>query len=77
MHIDEATCFGTVVLAGVGIGLYKDMESGALEIKAETIRYIPDEKNNLKYQELYEIFRSSYHSLEAINRQLDFFAREK
>jgi len=77
MKIEEATCLGTAVLAGVGIGLYKDIESGALAVKPKTVTYRPDDHNGRKYAKLYDIYCDSYRSLEKINRQLDAFVKNK
>jgi len=59
----ETTALGAAILAGVGIGMYKDVNE-ACEIvinKSETLQ--PNAKNNQVYNKYYSVYRNLYSSL--------------
>ncbi len=54
---------GAALLAGMGIGLFKDINKTLREIIQIDNRYEPDENNRHLYNELYQIFQSIYNNL--------------
>ena len=68
-YLDEATSMGAALTGGVGVGLYKDFDfvHQMLNIEEEVI---PNKDNYAIYNELYEIFKKSYYSLEDVFTKL-------
>lgn len=64
-YADDATALGAALLAGVGIGVYKDFRDAV----ARTVRirkiYKPNPDNFSLYDKLYSIYREIYDNLEA------------
>ncbi|MBQ9438400.1 MAG: autoinducer-2 kinase [Lachnospiraceae bacterium] len=58
--VKEATALGAAILAGVGIGLYKDAAEGAEKCVQFEKTYQPDEANHLVYEEMYPVWRKAY-----------------
>ena len=60
----EQAAMGTAILAGVGVGIYKDVEEGckkAVKLKEEKIKPIPE--NVDIYHKQFEIYKSLYQDL--------------
>ncbi|MBC8387404.1 MAG: hypothetical protein H8E13_05065 [Actinobacteria bacterium] len=63
VNAPEASPFGDSILAGVGVGMFKDFEEVAKKaIKVEKV-YNPDNRNHQMYEELFEIYQDIYQSL--------------
>ncbi len=65
--LTSQTCIGgaggAALLAGIGIGLYKDIKKTLRDIIKINSRYEPNERNQHLYDELYQLFRSIYSNL--------------
>lgn len=60
---DTATTLGAVILAGVGVGMYKDFEE-AVELTVKEVRsHTPNPANNEVYDKNYEIYLELYNNL--------------
>ena len=60
---DTATTLGAVILAGVGVGMYKDFEE-AVNLTVENKRFHePNEENFAVYEKNYEIYLELYNNL--------------
>lgn len=60
----EGAPFGSAIIAAVGAGLYRDFEQGverAVRIRRDA--FMPDEKNRMLYEELYQVYKSLYPGL--------------
>jgi len=55
--------FGDVVLAGLGIGVYRDMAGFVTDAVSIEKRFIPNNENHMRYGEIYTIYRRIYESL--------------
>ncbi|HEX3027339.1 MAG TPA: FGGY-family carbohydrate kinase [Clostridia bacterium] len=66
---DEAGSLGTAVLAGIGIGLYRDYSVIQSFHKIEEITY-PIPSNVSVYQKMQPVFEDSYRALTGINHRL-------
>lgn len=51
-NVTEATGLGAAMSAGVGVGIYKDLQSASKQLVAWDREYLPNKKNHIKYQEL-------------------------
>jgi xylulokinase len=63
-RVDEGPAYGSALLAGVGAGVYDDVED-ACERAVDTVdRVEPNERHGRVYDEYYEVYRSLYPALE-------------
>lgn len=60
---DTATTLGAALLAGVGVGFYKDYEEAVSLTVKETRRHEPDPKNKAVYDKTFETYMELYKSL--------------
>ena len=60
---DTATTLGAALLAGVGVGFYKDYEEAVSLTVKETRRHEPDPKNKAVYDKTFETYIELYKSL--------------
>ncbi len=67
--VEEATSFGAVMIAAVGVGLFPNFQEAKKLIKIEATNE-PNMENHAVYEELLQIFEDTYHALEPINDRL-------
>lgn len=60
---DTATTLGAALLAGVGVGFYKDYDEAVLLTVKETRRHEPDPENKVIYDQTYQTYLELYKSL--------------
>ncbi|MBT3318979.1 MAG: xylulokinase [Clostridia bacterium] len=65
----EGGAYGAAVVAGVGAGLWSDIEQAALMLKEETVT-MPIEQNKAKYDKVYEVYSGLYYDLKDRFKQL-------
>lgn len=63
---DTATTLGAAILAGVGVGFYKDYEEAVSLTVHETRRHEPNPENNEVYKKTYETYLDLYKALEPL-----------
>lgn len=69
--VKEATALGTAILAGYGIGIYKDISETARSLVVWDSTFQPNEKNHKLYGQMYESWRKVYAAqLELSNQHL-------
>lgn len=66
---DTATTLGAVILAGVGVGVYKDFEEAVHMTVKLTRRHEPDMEKHRLYQKNYETYLELYKSLKSLMRK--------
>ena len=71
----DATPLGAAMLAGVGIGLYENIDHACEMVKGSTRVYKPDLALTAQYRDLYAIFKELYPAVRPISHKL--FARFK
>ncbi len=59
---EESTCIGAIMLAGVGVGTYKDIEKAVREILSFSGRIEPQVETQSIYDRLFPIYRKLYES---------------
>lgn len=69
-NVQEATPLGAAMLAGIGIGLYKNLDQAFERVKKPKKVYNPNPELTAKYATLFEIYKSIYPSLKSINNSL-------
>jgi xylulokinase len=62
-NVNEGPAFGAALIAGVGTGLYSDVEDAHNRTVEETDSIVPIEKNVVLYDRLYDIYRNLYNDL--------------
>lgn len=69
-EVEEATPLGAAILAGIGVGEYKDEQDAyRMTYKTGPI-YEPDENNNREYDEYYKIYKRLYFDLKDLNENI-------
>jgi xylulokinase len=68
--IEEATTLGAAILAGIGIGLYRNEQDAFERVYKPGKTYQPDPQLAPKYAEWYQIYKQLYPILKPINHQL-------
>jgi xylulokinase len=69
-EITEATALGAAMLAGVGVGLYKDLDEAAARVCKPGKVYEPDKKLTSFYQEMMGIYHEIYPALQQVNQRI-------
>ena len=70
----DAALSGAAILAGVGVGIFPDIPSGAANIVKTRHAYTPDPKTHAVYREMYDLYQSLYAALDH-SRFFDKFAK--
>lgn len=65
-YATESSPLGATMLAGVGTGVYKDVEESVKKIYRAKSKYLPQEDIVREYTRLYEIWRELYPNLESL-----------
>jgi xylulokinase len=58
----EGGAYGSVLVAGAGVGIWSSVEEAANILKVET-EVLPDPANNRVYNELFEVYKELYPAL--------------
>ena len=58
------------MLAGIGIGLYKDLDQAYDRVKKRIKVYTPNLELTKKYESLFEIYKNIYPALKPVNNSL-------
>ena len=62
-QVEEATALGAAILAGVGAGVFKDIQTAAEEMMIISEMKNPISKNEQIYNQYYKIYNQLFHSL--------------
>ena len=68
--LQEATTLGAALLAGIGLGLYKDEQDAFEQTNKEGRIYEPDLNRQKQYDDYYQIFKKLYPSLKEVNHDI-------
>ena len=68
--VEEATPLGAAMLAGIGVGLYRDEEDAFDHVRKPSTVYEPDPAAAKAYARLFPIYRRLYPALKAISHEL-------
>jgi xylulokinase len=69
-EVEEATPLGAAILAGIGVGLYRDEQEAFERVRRTGKIYLPDEKVASRYAAWYQIYTQLYPVLKPLNHQL-------
>jgi xylulokinase len=70
LEIEEATALGAAMLAGVGVGVYKNLAEASQRVNKPGKVFEPNIKLASIYAELFEIYRDIYPALHGINNKI-------
>jgi xylulokinase len=65
--LDEAVPLGAAILAGIGVGIYKDEQDAFEQVSRPGKIYEPNPENAAKYDELFPLFEKLYPALKEIH----------
>jgi xylulokinase len=68
--IAEATALGAAILAGIGVGLYRNEQDAFDHVYKPGVTFEPDPKLAALYADGFRIYRQLYPALKSINHQL-------
>ena len=68
--LDEATTLGAALLAGIGLGIYKDEQDAFHQTYKSGRIYEPDLNRQKEYEDYYQIFKKLYPSLKNVNHDI-------
>jgi len=69
-ELEEATPLGAALLAGIGVGLYKDEQEAFGRVRRPGKLYEPVAKHTAKYAEWFEVYRQLYPALAPVSHRL-------
>ena len=67
---EEATTLGAALLAGMGVGIYKDQHEAYRRTFKPGITHEPDMANKTGYDAYFQIYKDIYSNLKYVNRQI-------
>ena len=70
LEIEKATAQGAAMLAGVGVGIYRDLSEAAARIHRPGKTFEPNLHNVSLYSDLYGIYKEIYPSLRSLNMRI-------
>ena len=69
-EVSEAATLGAAILAGIGVGLYRDEQDAFDKVYKPGRVYQPDSELTAKYAESFKVFEQVYPALKELNGQL-------
>ena len=69
-NVQEATPLGAAMLAGLGIGIYSNLDDACERVNKPGKIYQPDLKLTAQYQSLFAIYKSIYPALKPVSHAL-------
>jgi xylulokinase len=69
-QVEEATPLGAAILAGIGVGLYKDEQDALEHVYKPGKTFEPNAKLAASYAELFPIYKQLYPRLKTVSHQL-------
>jgi xylulokinase len=69
-QLDEATPLGAAILAGIGVGLYRDEKDAFERVYRPGKTYQPDPARTAEYAELFPIYQEIYPALAGVHHPL-------
>lgn len=68
--VTDASPLGVAVIAGISLGLYRDLDSAYNRVKRPGRIYKPQKESTARYREYYKLYRQMYPALKSINHKL-------
>ena len=71
--IPETTALGAAMLAGIGVGIYADINEACAAVQANSQRYEPDLSRHRLFNDRFDLYKQLYGSLRSIHHGLSRF----
>jgi xylulokinase len=68
--VEEATPLGAAILAGIGVGVYKDEQDAFERVGKPGTTYQPDARLAARYAEWFQVYKQLYPTLKPVSHQL-------
>jgi xylulokinase len=69
-NVEEATPLGAAILAGIGVGLYRDENEACQRVCRPGKTYEPDVQRAERYAEWFQIYRTLYPAIHPLSHRL-------
>jgi len=66
----ESVLLGAAILAGLGAGIYKDVNEAYDLLDKDLLEFVPDKEKHALYNDRYELFRQIYPSLKSLHKSM-------
>jgi xylulokinase len=66
--VEDASPLGAAMLAGIGVGIYRDEKDAFEQVRKPGRTYHPDPRVTARYAELFPVYKSLYPALKPVNR---------
>lgn len=75
---EEQAVFGAAIVAGVGTGIYRDIEEGCKAVvKYKENIVFPNEERHKIYQEYYQLYKDTYHACNSVLERVTRMGRRQ
>ena len=68
--VEEATPLGAAILAGIGVGIYQDVEDAFQAVEKPGDTYLPDLRLTEQYLERYQLYQGLYPTIKPLSHQI-------
>jgi xylulokinase len=69
-EVEEATPLGAAMLAGIGVGIYRDEQDAFEQVRKPGAVYEPDPALSARYADLFEVYKQVYPALAPVSHAL-------
>jgi xylulokinase len=69
-EVEEATPLGAAMLAGIGVGVYRDEQDAFEQVRKPGAVYEPDPELATRYADLFEVYKQIYPALAPVSHAL-------
>jgi xylulokinase len=77
METEEQASLGAAIVAGVGVGIFRDIEDGCRRtVRYKNIEFIPDTSRHQIYMEYYQLFKEIYIASEVALNKVTLLGRK-
>ena len=68
--MEDATPLGAAMLAGIGVGVYKDEKDAFAHVRRDGARYEPDPAMTKTYESWFPVYKTIYPALRGVSHAI-------